>query len=67
MAGDDVELKAKVMLLREENARLKSARNRPADLGSAIDYARALSLPDADAEADADAERLDDAWALLSE
>ncbi|MGH2856143.1 MAG: hypothetical protein ACRDMJ_01515 [Solirubrobacteraceae bacterium] len=68
---DEAELEIKVMLLHEENARLKSARHRPSDFGSAIDRARVLSLADAqaeaEAEADADAERLDDAWAVLSE
>jgi hypothetical protein len=58
---DESELRLQVMLLREENARLKAARHQPADVGSVIDRARLLAAPGEDGE------RLDDAWTLLGE
>jgi hypothetical protein len=57
---DEVELKLQLMLLREENARLKAARYQPADTGTVIDRVRLLgSLTDG--------ELLDDAWSLLAD
>jgi hypothetical protein len=59
--GGEAELKLQLMLLREENARLKSARHQPASPGSVIDRARVLAVSNDDADA------LDDAWTVLSE
>jgi hypothetical protein len=59
--GGEAELKLQLMLLREENARLKSARHQPASPGSVIDRVRLLSTTYDDGEA------LDDAWAVLNE
>lgn len=56
---DEAELRLELMLLREENARLKSARHRPASTGTAIDRVRMLT--------DADGDTVDDAVAILSE
>jgi hypothetical protein len=58
---DEAELGLQVMLLREENARLKAARHKPADAGTLIDQVRLLSAPGEEGEA------LDDAWTLLGE
>jgi hypothetical protein len=58
---DESELRLQLMLLREENARLKSARHQPASPGSVIDRVRVLGTPATDAE------DLDNAWALLSD
>jgi hypothetical protein len=58
---DESELKLQVMLLREENARLKAARYQPSSPGTAIDRVRLLASPESDGEL------LDDAWALLSD
>lgn len=59
---DDVgELRVQLMLLREENARLKASRHQPASAGTAIDSVRRL------ANAATEAEAQDDAWALLGE
>ena len=43
-------LHAELLLLREENSRLKAAQHQPADVGRLLDRARSLSSPDADAE-----------------
>ncbi len=59
--GDEAELKLQLMLLREENARLKAARHQPPSTGSAIDRVRLLSASTANDDL------LDDASALLSE
>lgn len=58
---DESELKLQLMLLREENARLKAARHQPADAGTVIDRARRLAATSEEGE------RLDDAWTLLGE
>jgi hypothetical protein len=59
---DDVgELRVQLMLLREENARLKASRHQPASAGSAIDRVRLLATAATEAEAQ------DDAWSLLAE
>lgn len=59
---DDVgELRVQLMLLREENARLKASRYQPASAGTAIDSVRRL------ANAATEAEAQDDAWSLLGE
>ncbi len=58
--NDEIELKLQLMLLREENARLKAARFQPADTGTVIDRVRLLG-------AAADGELMDDAWALLGD
>jgi hypothetical protein len=59
--GGEAELKLQLMLLREENARLKSARHQPASPGSVIDRVRVLAASGAEGDA------LDDAWGVLSE
>jgi hypothetical protein len=58
-AGDDVgegepiaSLRAEILLLREENSRLKVAQHQRADVSGLLDRARALSSPDADAQRD---------------
>lgn len=58
---DEMDLRLQVMLLREENARLKAARHQPSSAGTAIDQLRQLgtAAPDADDS--------DDAWSVLSE
>ena len=43
-------LRAELLLLREENSRLKAAQHQPADVGRLLDRARSLSSPDADAD-----------------
>jgi hypothetical protein len=58
---EEDDLRLQVMLLREENARLKAARHKPADTGTLIDHVRRLGDPD---EAD---EVLDETWIVLSE
>jgi hypothetical protein len=57
---DESELKLQLMLLREENARLKAAHHQPPDSGTMIDRVRLLATP-------IEAELLDDAWTLLGE
>lgn len=59
--GDEPELRLQLMLLREENARLKAARHQPPSTGTAIDHVRLL------AAATPDGDMLDDASALLSD
>jgi len=58
---DCAELKLELLLLREENARLKADRHRPVDLGSVIECLRLL------AGQPADPETVEDAWATLSD
>ena len=58
---DESELRLQVMLLREENARLKAARNQPAAAGSALERVRLLNAQASTAEA------ADDAWSLLTD
>jgi hypothetical protein len=61
-AGDEVaELKLELLLIREENARLKANRHRPPDLGTLIDYLRFTGDPGANLAT------LDDAWSVLCE
>ncbi len=57
----EAELKLQVMLLREENARLKAASRHPSDVATLIDQMRLLGATDGDGE------MLDGAWTLLSE
>jgi len=64
--GDDAadgesDLKLELMLLREENARLKAQRHRPADIDTLIDQMRRLGAERGDAE------MADEAWTVLSE
>lgn len=60
-AGEDVDQELTVMLLREENARLKAERHRPSDVGSMVDRMRVVAVDEGHGEA------LDDVWGLLSE
>ncbi len=55
------DLRLKVMLLQEENARLKAARHKPADPGSVIEEMRML------VDSSAVAEVLDETWSILGE
>jgi hypothetical protein len=55
------DLRLKVMLLQEENARLKAARHKPADPGSLIEEMRLL------VDSSAVAELLDETWSVLGE
>ena len=64
--GDDArdeqsELNLELMLLREENARLKAERHRPSDVDTLIDQMRRLG------DEKGDAEMVDEAWTLLTE
>jgi hypothetical protein len=58
---DEVALKLQVVLLSEENARLKAARHRPSDIGTLIDQMRQLGAQEGENE------MLDEAWTMLSE
>ncbi|MBV9000302.1 MAG: hypothetical protein JO304_14665, partial [Solirubrobacterales bacterium] len=58
---DCAELRSELLLLREENARLKADRHRPVDLGVIIEYLRLIGRQRAIPETD------EDAWAVLSE
>jgi hypothetical protein len=58
---DESELRLQLMLLREENARLKAARHQPPSAGSAIERVRLLSSPAPGAE------MLDEVWAVLAD
>jgi hypothetical protein len=58
---DEAELKLQLMLLREENARLKAARHQPPSAGTMIDRVRMLPTPATEAE------QADDAWSLLAD
>jgi len=55
------DLRLQVMLLREENARLKAARHKPADPGSLIERMRML---DSSSE---ESELLDETWSVLAD
>jgi len=55
------DLRVQLMLLQEENARLKAARHKPADPGSVIEEMRTL------ASSGALNELLDEAWSVLAE
>jgi hypothetical protein len=57
----DVDLELTVMLLREENARLKAERHRPAGVGAMVDRLRVIA---ADQEED---QAVQDVWGLLGE
>ncbi len=57
---EEADLQLQVMLLREENARLKAGRHRPSDVGTMIDELRLVA-------AEEEGDLLDDAWSLLSE
>ena len=58
---DESELRLQVMLLREENARLKAARHQPSAAGSALERVRMLTTQASTAEA------ADDAWTLMTD
>ncbi|MBV8998828.1 MAG: hypothetical protein JO304_07200 [Solirubrobacterales bacterium] len=58
---DCAELRLEVLLLREENARLKADRHRPVDLGVIIEYLRLIGSQRARPETD------EDAWGALSD
>lgn len=58
---DESELRLQVMLLREENARLKVTRHQPADTGSAIDRIRLLNSESSGPDA------VEGAWGLLTD
>ena len=58
-SDESAELRLELLLLREENARLKSDRYRPPDLGTLIDYLRHLANPSAEPVT------VDDAWSAL--
>lgn len=58
---DDRDLKLEVMLLREENARLKVGRHRASDIGTMIDQFRLLAADKGEPE------MLDEAWTVLTE
>jgi len=55
------DLRLKVMLLQEENARLKAARHKPADPGTLIEEMRML------VDSSAVADLLDETWSILGE
>jgi hypothetical protein len=60
-AEDEIALRLQVMLLSEENARLKVERHRPSDVGTLIDQMRELG------DQEGPGEVLDEAWTMLSE
>jgi hypothetical protein len=60
-APDELALQLQVMLLSEENARLKADRHRPSDVGTLIDQMRELG------DQEGPGEVLDEAWTMLSE
>jgi chromosome condensin MukBEF ATPase and DNA-binding subunit MukB len=55
------ELELEAMLLREENARLKSTYHRPMDVGTLIEHLRLLAEPESHVRS------VDDAWKALSD
>lgn len=55
------DLRLEVMLLREEIARLRTERRRPADVGTLLDQLRSLAAEQGDADAE------DEVWSLLAE
>lgn len=54
-------IKLELMLLREENARLKAERHRPSDLGTLIDQLRLVAAHQGEAE------MIDEGWTLVAE
>jgi hypothetical protein len=60
-SGQDVDQELTVMLLREENARLKAERHRPTDVGVMVDRLRVVATDEGEGNAH------DDVWGLLSE
>jgi hypothetical protein len=61
-AGEDLaELQLDLLLLREENARLKSERHRPYDLGRLIDHVRTVATQELAAQ------NAEEGWSLLSD
>ncbi len=58
---DENDLRLELMLLREENTRLKVAAHRPPELGAMIDHLRALAAEHGEAEVD------DELWGLLAD
>jgi hypothetical protein len=60
-SGDDVDLELTVMLLREENARLKAERHRPPGIGVMVDRLRVIAVPSDQGEG------AEDVWGLLGE
>lgn len=60
-AEDEIALKLQVMLLSEENARLKAERHRPSDIGTLIEQMRELG------DHEGPGEVVDEAWTMLSE
>jgi hypothetical protein len=59
--GGDVDLELTVMLLREENARLKAERHRPPGIGVMVDRLRVIAVPSDQGEGE------EDVWGLLGE
>jgi hypothetical protein len=60
-SDEESDLKLELMLLREENARLKAERHRPSDVGTLIDQMRQVGAEKGHAE------MADEAWTVLSE
>jgi hypothetical protein len=60
-AQQEIALQLQVMLLSEENARLKAERHRPSDVGTLIDQMRELGDQEGPGEA------FDEAWTMLGE
>jgi hypothetical protein len=58
---DEEELRLQLMLLREENARLTAARNKPADPGTLIDQIRLLNSRSEASDV------LDETWSILGD
>ena len=58
---DGSDLRLELMLLREENVRLKMAQHRPPELGATIDHLRLLAAGQGEAEVD------DELWAVLTD
>jgi hypothetical protein len=58
---DDRELEQELMLLREENVRLKVGRHRVSDIGTLIDQLRLVAVGEGEADA------ADEAWSILTE
>jgi hypothetical protein len=59
--GEDRDLEQELMLLQEENARLKVGRHRPSDIGTLIDQLRLVAGDEGEADAS------DEAWSILTE
>lgn len=60
-SGEESDLKLELMLLREENARLKAQRHRPSDVDTLIDQMREFGAEQGESEL------ADEAWTVLSE